>query len=162
MGHSMRRFGTLTMTALLLGLSAAASAQVVEVRGGVTTAPVLGFGGVRIESTPTAARPITFGCSIDVGGGLHRATFFTITPANFWLGKAHPSLEFKSWSPRVAVGLSFLVARDLAPFHGGDEIGGYWSLIVGAEHRSRLSVEVQLNFFGGAPRAYFVVGYRIH
>src|SRR6188508_1322972 len=130
----------LACTALLL-LPTVAAAQVVEVRGGVTTQPVLGFGGVRIESTPTADRPLTFGVSLDVGGGSHRATFFTVMLGNIWLAKGHPSLEFKSWSPRVGVAVSLLVGRDLAPFHLGDEIAGFWSLIIGAEHRSRVFTE---------------------
>src|SRR5262245_27879024 len=111
--------------ALLLLIPAGAYAQVVEVRGGVTTAPVVGFGGVRIESTPKPEKPITFGASLDYGRGHHPATFFTLRVADYWLGKAHPSLEFKSWSPRIGLGLSLLVSRDLAPFHGGDGIGGY-------------------------------------
>ena len=148
--------------ALLLLFPLAARAQVLEVRGGVTTTPVIGFADVRIGSTPRPERPLTYGFSLGFGSGRYPATLFTIRIADFWLGKAHPSLEFKGWSPRVGMGVALLIGRDLAPYQGGDEIAGSWALLLGAEHRNRMSVEVAVNFFGGPPRALFMVGYRLH
>jgi len=147
----------LRTAALVLLLPAAAQAQEFGVRGGITADPAFAFGGVRIASRPTRPRPVAR-LTLDFGVGRHTATLFTAAVESPKLGRST-----WSWSPYFGVGLTAVLANDRNGTPGLSYLGAALALIVGAEHRSRTSFEIQLNIQrSDTPRVCVAVGYRFH
>ena len=157
--HPDRAMKALLRTAaLVLLLPAAAYAQEFGLRGGVSVDPAFAFGGVRIASTPRRPGPVAR-LTLDLGRGRQTATLFTLAIESPKLGGGR-----WSWSPYFGGGLTGLLARErrgTSPL--SDYFGAAWALIFGAEHRNRMSFEIQVNILHeDTPRVAMALGYRFH
>ena len=154
-----------TVAAFLL-LPVQAFAQEFGVRGGVTSAPVFGFAGIRFayqpgepaRRSPAAPERLRIRLEADLAGGPQLATMVT---AAIESPRIHRSTL--SWAPYFGGGLTFFLAHRQSLSHSGDRLGGGWCALFGVENRRRLSLEIQINFWSGdIPRAFGIVGYRFH
>jgi hypothetical protein len=146
----MRRL--LWAAALMLLIPVAAEAQQLGIRGGVSARPPFGFVGFRIES-PRRNLWITYRFTFDVGAGEKRGFFYG--GAIIWRPRTEPGGRQRSWSPYFGGAVALMYSRIRSDYlHDG------YGLLVGIEHRNRISFEIQYNVWS-VPRFYFVIEYRL-
>jgi hypothetical protein len=153
----MRRLLLLTAACCVLSAPAAAQSKV-GIRAGVSADPDQFFFGGHVETRPLVER-LTFRPSAEIGIGDNATLIALNVEFAYWLTSNRP------WSVYVGAGPAINIYSfdddDDRPGRGrGDDgdVGGGFNIMVGAEHRDGLFVELKVGAID-SPNLKLTVGY---